>query len=685
MRKHLRDYLRIRNRYLLVVDLFMMGVSASIAMELRLESLDAILPFIVPLAAYFVLTTAVRVAAFIHAGLYKEFWPYASTQELKTLIRAGAYSTGATLLLFFAILLPLGLIPAGFPRSIPFIDSILTFIFIGGLRLVIRLGTTHDVADPRTKNLKPVVVVGAGVAGSLIVRELKTNPSLGFHPVAYLDDNPRKIMARIHGVQVLGSLNDLPRICKEVKAAHVVIAMPNAPGKVIRGVLQSARANGIEAKTVPGLFEILSGSARVVQLRDIRLEDLLRRGTVNTDIAAVSTRLRGKRILITGAGGSIGSELCRQIKALGPAEMILLGHGENSIFNISAELRHVPSPLVTIRPVIADIRGHHRLEQVFRRYRPEIVFHTAAHKHVPLMEDNAADAVTNNILGTLNVASLSADHHVERFVLVSTDKAVNPTSIMGATKRVAEQIVHEIAHRTGREFVIVRFGNVLGSRGSVVPVLQDQIESGGPVTITHEEVRRYFMTIPEAVQLVLQAGVMGTGGEVFVLDMGEQIRIADLARDLIRLSGYQEGRDVDIVYTGLRPGEKMEEELTLSSESFEPTTHDKIRSFRWNGVPANGHTDAEGQAAFRTILMKLLECAQAGNEECIEDLLREAVPEFQRPGTEKNVPLHKENGDSSADAPTKGASGGILGPFEFGHYPSLGASPGTLDPKRVSG
>lgn len=492
-------------------------------------------------------------------------------------------------------------------------------------------------------------------------------------------------MARIHGVQVLGSLNDLPRICKEVRAAHVVIAMPNAPGKVIRGVLLNARANGIEAKTVPGLFEILSGSARVVQLRDIRLEDLLRRGTVQTDIAAVSTRLRGKRILITGAGGSIGSELCRQIKALGPTDMILLGHGENSIFNISAELRHVPGPPVTIRPVIADIRGHHRLEQIFRRYRPEVVFHAAAHKHVPLMEENAADAVTNNILGTLNVASLSADHGVERFVLVSTDKAVNPTSIMGATKRVAEQIVHDIAHRTRKEFVIVRFGNVLGSRGSVVPVLQDQIESGGPVTITHEEVRRYFMTIPEAVQLVLQAGVMGTGGEVFVLDMGEQIRIADLARDLIRLSGYEEGRDIDIVYTGLRPGEKMEEELMLSSESFEPTTHDKIRSFRWNGVSTNGHTPAEREAAFRTILKKLLDCAQAGNEECIEDMLKEAVPEFQRPGREGQERPRQGNGDSSAVAPSKSAFGKTPGPFEFGHYPSITAPPGALDPARGSG
>jgi FlaA1/EpsC-like NDP-sugar epimerase len=654
MRRRLRAYLRIRNRYLLVVDLVSMFIAAILAMELRLESWDAVGTNLVPLVAYGLLAAVIRVVTFIRTGLYTEYWPYASTQELKTLLKAVWYAALAVLVAFFVLLLPAGVIPEGFPRSVPFIDILLTSILVGGLRLIIRLGSSHDMDAGERHNLRPVVIAGAGVAGAMVVKELRSNPQLGLFPVAYLDDDLRKRMSRIHGVQVLGGLNDLPRICKEMKAGMVVIAMPNVPGKVVRDVLQLARDNGVETKTIPGLFEILRGTAKVVQLRSIQLEDLLRRGTVTADTREVSDRLRGKRILVTGAGGSIGSELCRQIKGLGPSELTLVGHGENSIFKIAAELKEQAGASFPIHTVIADVRELHRLEQVFRALKPEIVFHAAAHKHVPLMELNPADAVTNNVLGTWNMATLAADHGVERFVLVSTDKAVNPTSIMGATKRVAELIVHDVARRTKRELVIVRFGNVLGSRGSVIPVLQQQIEAGGPVTVTHPEVKRYFMTIPEAVHLVLQSGVMGRGGEVFVLDMGEQLRIVDLARDLIRLSGFQEGKDINIVYTGLRPGEKMEEELTLESETFEPTAHAKVKAFRWNGGNGNGQRADEARRVFHEALAKLLECAKSGDEGCIEKLLGEVVPEFSRargdgpaqPGAdgEKKRPPHLEKG-----------------------------------------
>jgi FlaA1/EpsC-like NDP-sugar epimerase len=653
MRRRIRAYLRIRNRYLLLVDLFSMAVAVILAAELRLESWDGVGSNALLIAAYWAFAALVRVVILIRTGLYTEYWPYASTQELQTLLKGMGFSALAVLVAFFGVLLPAGIIPDSFPRSIPLIEVLLASMFIGGLRLLIRLGSSHDMDAGEGHNLRPVVVAGAGVAGAMVVKELRSNPQLGLFPVAYLDDDPRKRMSRIHGVQVLGSLNDLPRICREMKAELVVIAMPNVPGRVVRGVVQLARDNQIEAKTIPGLFEILRGSAKVVQLRNIQLEDLLRRGTVASDMEAVSRELRGKRILVTGAGGSIGSELCRQIKTIGPSELVLVGHGENSIFRIAAEMREQAGASFAVHTVIADVRELHRLEQVFRTHRPEIVFHAAAHKHVPLMELNPADAVTNNVLGTWNMATLAADHGVERFVLISTDKAVNPTSIMGATKRVAELIVHDVARRTKKELVIVRFGNVLGSRGSVIPVLQQQIEAGGPVTVTHPDVKRYFMTIPEAVHLVLQSGIMGRGGEVFVLDMGEQIRIVDLARDLIRLSGYQAEKDIAIAFTGLRPGEKMQEELTLASETFEPTSHEKIRAFRWDGGNGNGFSE-EARRVFHQGLAKLLECAKTGDETCIEKLLGEVVPEFSRArgegpahfgdDREKKRPPHLEKG-----------------------------------------
>jgi len=394
---------------------------------------------------------------------------------------------------------------------------------------------------------------------------------------------------RIRGLPVLGDRSDLPDLVGEHKIDQVVIAMPTAPGKAIRDVVAICEQAGIPAKTMPGMYELLGGQVSISQLRNVEIEDLLRREPVHTDIAAVQELLRGRCVLVTGGGGSIGSELCRQIMRCKPSKLVIVGHGENSVFLIHQELQRAggarlapgvngqaPAVRTEIVPVIADVRFAERLHSIFEQHRPQIVFHAAAHKHLPLMEDNPSEAITNNVLGTRNVleAALAAD--VERFVLISTDKAVNPTSIMGASKRVAELLVHQAARRSGRPYAAVRFGNVLGSRGSVVLTFKHQIAAGGPVTVTDPEMKRFFMTIPEAVQLVLQAAVLGQGGEAFVLDMGEPVKIVDLARDLIDLSGLEVGRDIDIVFTGMRPGEKLFEELFVPGEDYERTTHDKI-------------------------------------------------------------------------------------------------------------
>jgi FlaA1/EpsC-like NDP-sugar epimerase len=394
--------------------------------------------------------------------------------------------------------------------------------------------------------------------------------------------------------------------------------MPRAPGALVREIVQAAMEAGIQARTVPGLFEILSGRVSVGALREVQIEDLLRREPIHTDLQQVRGLATGETVLVTGAGGSIGSELCRQLAKLDPARLVLLGHGENSIFDVLHELERL-APNLSIVPVIADVRNRERLEEVFARYRPYSVFHAAAHKHVPLMEANPGEAVTNNVLGTRNVAELAAAYGAEHFVLISTDKAVRPTNVMGASKRVAEQIVQTIAETEGKNFVAVRFGNVLGSRGSVVPTFLRQIRQGGPVTITHPEMRRYFMTIPEAVQLVLQAGALGKGGEVFVLDMGQPVKIVDLASDLIRLSGLEPGLDIEIKFTGTRPGEKLYEELFFNSENASPTSHPKVLRARNATLPAG----------ISIIVDRLLaEARGCKSDDEIRALLRRLVPDY---------------------------------------------------------
>ena len=557
MKKRLEMLSRLRNRDLLIVDILLISLAPWISFYIRTESLHELRLYINPLAMFMVLDGVCKLAIFYVTGLYAQYWRYASVQELATLLRATILAAIAEVILFFVVFTPIGIIPYGFPRSLPVLDGLLGMLLVGAMRFTIRLVQSWQTRSDEGFSMKPALIVGAGVAGAMIVKELQVNRHLGLLPVGYIDDNLEKVGKSIHGVPVLGTLKEFPKLLKLHHAQQVIIAMPAASGKKVREVVQVCKEHGVTSKIVPALFEILRGTARVDQFRNIQLEDLLRRGPVKTDTKSVVALLHESRVMVTGAGGSIGSEVCRQIKEFGPTELILVGHGENSIFRIAQELTEHPKRGVSIRTVIADIRDKDRMDSVFAEYKPNVVFHAAAHKHVPLME-------------------VSERHAVQRFVMVSSDKAVNPTSVMGVSKRIAELIVQDAAKRVGKTFVVVRFGNVLGSSGSVVPVFKRQIEMGGPITVTHPEVKRYFMTIPEAVQLVLQAATMGTGGETFVLDMGEQIPVVELARDMIRLNGLEEGRDIDIVFTGLRQGEKMYEELFYEGDRIERTSHDKI-------------------------------------------------------------------------------------------------------------
>jgi FlaA1/EpsC-like NDP-sugar epimerase len=612
----------LRNRHIFLIDLLVLPATAVLAFALRLD-LEGMRSYVPAILLFTALAVPTKLLVFRWLGMYGRFWRYASIDELMLIAVATAVSELLTASLLFAVALPLSGIRY-FPRSVPFIDGVLTLLAVGGPRFAVRLTERRRQRERRQRHNgrpKQVLIMGAGDAGALIVKEMQSNPQMGLVPIGFLDDDRRKHGVQIHGVPVLGGRERIEELAHAKAVAEVIVAMPTAAGPAIREILEVCSQAGVQARTIPGLYDIVSGQVSVSQLRNIDIEDLLRREPIQTDVSAVERMLSGCRVLVTGAGGSIGSELCRQIARCGPASLILVGHGENSIFTIANELGRL-WPALSFRQVIADVRDPHRLCQVFEATQPEIVFHAAAHKHVPMMELNVAEAVTNNVQGTANLLRVSEAHGVERFVLISTDKAVNPTSVMGATKRVAELLVREVGQRTGRAYVAVRFGNVLGSRGSVVPIFREQIARGGPLTVTHPDVKRYFMTIPEAVQLVLQAAALGTGSEVFMLDMGEPIRIVDLAKDLVELSGLEVGRDVDVVYTGLRPGEKLFEELFVKGEEYMTTEHDQVF------ISCNGDRDPIHPMEFGEAVGELVSLAQEGKEAEILAKLQEIVTEY---------------------------------------------------------
>lgn len=567
-----------RNRVVFAGDLFLIVVAALGSFVLRLELGERFIYYLPQALRMTALALLIKPIVYYYFGLYRRLWLYASIQELRLIIIAVSsasllLSVAITLMTFYQIHVPGYL---GFPRAVLVIDWLLSLVVVGGLRFSLRvLADTQSANGAFPGRTRRVLVVGAGDAGALVVREMQKNPQLKLSPVCYLDDNPTKQKQQIHGVPVLGTLLDLARIVSMWRIEEVIIAIPSAPGRVVRQVADVCRTKGVPFRTMPGIYELIGGKVSVNRLREVEITDLLRREPAHIDDRLVGESLGGQRVLITGAGGSIGRELCRQVSRWGPLELILLGHGENSIYETLVEMEE-NYPSLAFHPVIADIRDLDRLGSIFEDYRPQVVFHAAAHKHVPLMEANVEEAVTNNVLGTRNVVEVALNFDVERLVMISTDKAIRPSSVMGATKRIAESQVLDAAHRSGQAFSVVRFGNVLGSRGSVIPSFKRQIARGGPVTVTHPDMKRYFMTIPEAVHLVLQASAMGHGGDVFVLDMGEQVRILDLAEDLIRLSGLEPGKDIEIVFTGIRPGEKLSEELWDQGASYKPTDHPDI-------------------------------------------------------------------------------------------------------------
>ena len=555
------------NKFL--IDLALWAAAALLAYAFRKPSLiDLGVPFNV--IGYIGLSVAVMAVMAWRYHLPRQTWQRVGVPDLMALARAVALST----LLMFA----LGFIFRGWldlPRSVPLLAGVLGFLLMGGVRVLARL-LAEKVRSRDAATHKRVLIVGAGDAGALIAREMQRHPEAGLRPIGFLDDDPGKWRQWVIGLPVFGQVSELPTIAAREDVDEVLIAIPSATGEFIRRVVDLSREAGLRYRIIPGVFEILSGDVNISQIRDVNLEDLLRRPPVHLNTAEIAGYLKGRVILVTGAGGSIGSELVRQISQYQPATLLLFGRGENSIFGIQQELART-WPEIKQVGLIGDVRDEARLRYVFETYRPEVVFHAAAHKHVPLMEQTPSEAILNNVIGTRNVVELCLEFGVGRLVNVSTDKAVNPTSVMGASKRVAEMTVSAGAARARetQAFVSVRFGNVLGSRGSVVPTFMAQIRAGGPITVTHPEMVRYFMTIPEAARLVLQAGGLAENGKVYVLNMGDPVKIADLARDVIRLSGAQ---NVDVVYSGVRPGEKLYEELLTSSEGIDATSHSEIFS-----------------------------------------------------------------------------------------------------------
>lgn len=607
---------QVRNRHILLFDILAIALSALLSFDMRLETLVP-LRLLDVLALYIALSLGVRMAAFAVTGIYRRYWQYATPEDFIELAGAVSVSSLVLGLLVLGVLLPFDWV-SGFPRSVLVIDWVVCLVLTGAGRFLLRYLDRAASTARRTssKAVAPVIVVGAGAAGAVIAREIAENPRLGMQVIGFVDDDRDKQHVRVHGLPVLGTCEDLNWLVLKHRVAKVLIAMPSAPGAAIRSIREQVTRVGVEVLTLPGIGDIISGQAGVSIIREVQIEDLLRREPVKTDTDSIRASLRGKRVLVTGAGGSIGSELCRQVALAEPGLLVLAGHGENSIFAIQQELQR-RFPAVPLQAVIVDIRDRSRLDSLFRRWRPQAVFHAAAHKHVPLMEDNPVEAVTNNIVGTRNVVETAEAHDVERLVMISTDKAVEPSSVMGCSKRLAEGIVLAAARRTGRPYAAVRFGNVLNSRGSVIPVFKEQIRAGGPVTVTHAEMTRYFMTIPEAVQLVLQAGILAVGGETFVLDMGEPVKIVDLATDLIELSGLKPYEDIDIVFTGVRPGEKLHEILFYPDESLGKTAHGKIMVARNGCGPDTLVPDG--------VIDRLEQLARDGSETEVRALLREVM------------------------------------------------------------
>lgn len=610
----------IRNRYIFIIDMVMIVVCLVVSYLLRFEFNLALAGMYLSSAIWMlVLCLIIKPLVYIRFGLYRHLWAYASIDELRLIVMAVATSSVSVTLIM--LLLQRLNVFTGFPRSVPIIDFLLSLLAVGGIRMGIRLVASQKAARATRaaqKYMKRVLIVGAGEAGVMVCKEMLKNPQLHLKPIGFVDDDKNKISQEVNGVRVLGLISQIDSLIDRYYVDTVLFAIPSAPGRVLRLVSDVCRQKEIPFQTMPGIYELLGGSVNINRVREVEITDLLRRDPVKLDQDNVGPILRDKTVLITGAGGSIGSEIARQTARWNPKKMLLLGHGENSIFTTLFRLNS-EFPDLDVEPLIVDVRDLKRVRWAFEKYRPQIVFHAAAHKHVHLMEVNISEAVTNNIIGTQNIVRTAKEFNVERFVMISTDKAVRPVNIMGASKRVAENIVLNESIGTDAKYTVVRFGNVLGSRGSVVPIFQEQIRKGGPVTVTDPKMERYFMTIPEAVYLVLEAAGLSNNRETFVLDMGKQVRILDLAEDLIRLSGLEPGRDIEIQFTGVRPGEKLSEDLWNKGQVLEPTVHpDIFKLERHDLIPAE---------KLEPLVERLRELAENEKEDEIRKLLNGIIPD----------------------------------------------------------
>lgn len=566
-------------------------------------------------------------------GLYRGMWRYTGINDLINLAKANAV---ATLLIFSSLLLINRF--HGLSRSIFLMDGIICFLLTSGFRVIIRLSLTANgkgvgssllsIVSLNKKKVTgiPTLLLGAGDAGESLLREIVGNPKLDILPVGFLDDSPRKMGQALHGYKVLGSLDRMKIMVDRFGVKRIFIAMPSATAKEMRRVVKLCDETGVPYKTLPGLGNLIDGSVSIKNLRDVNYEDLLGRPSVYLDDESISKYLSGKIILVTGAGGSIGSEICRQIIKYEPKRLVLLDHSELNLFTIESELKYFFNP-DKLNGILGRVQHQNLMDKIFDQYQPQVIFHAAAFKHVPLVENNPWEGVSNNILGSKVVMETAIRHGVERFVLISTDKAVRPTNIMGACKRVTELLAQSM-NGGDTKFMSVRFGNVVGSSGSVIPFFRDQIQRGGPVTVTHPEVTRYFMTIPEASKLVLQAGAIGNGGEIFVLEMGTPVKIMQMAEDLIRLSGKEPYKDIDIVVTGLREGEKLYEELVVDNETVSTTFHDKIMVLR----PADNEDLRKSQEFMKKDIhdkiVRLSSAAERCDSKSIKLILKKIVPEY---------------------------------------------------------
>ncbi|MCL1808667.1 MAG: polysaccharide biosynthesis protein [Clostridiales bacterium] len=627
----------IRIAILVITDILIVNISYIAAFLIRFDfDVHGALfdTWINVYANNYIQITVVNIGAFVLLGLYTSMWRYAGTEELFKIVLAAALAS----LMVLAYMSFTG--PQYMPRGVYIASLVMITALVSASRLAYRFVRNFRNKSPLKNfllgaggraaaagNVTKVMVVGAGDAGAAMIGEIRSHPEYGKKVVVAVDDDPSKLGRRIMGVKIAGGRRRIRALARKHSVKEIIIAIPSASNKVIQEIVGECNRTACKIRILPGLIDIINDKVSISKLRDLSIEDLLGREAVKLDTREISGYLEGKIVMITGGGGSIGSELCRQIAIYRPRRIIALDIYENSVFELSTEMK-AKFPRLEFEVVIGSVRSRGRLEEVFQRYKPHVVFHAAAHKHVPLMEKHPREAITNNILGTKNMLDLSDIYAVEKFVMISTDKAVNPVNVMGATKRASEMILQEINGRSVTSYSAVRFGNVLGSNGSVLPIFRKQIEAGGPVTVTHTEIKRYFMTIPEAVQLVIQAGAMAEGGEIFVLDMGDPMKIMDLAENVIKLSGYTPNVDIDIAVTGLRPGEKLYEELLMAEEGVEKTAHDKIYVGR--PVKANPRLremlETGGSENFESKIMEVIGMSDREAREWLKELVPNYAP-----------------------------------------------------------